>query len=458
MRGVRSLLVLLVLAVGLGAYIYFVEAERDLSDPTTKKSKAFTVDTSKVEEIEVRAINGDTTTIKKNGTDWQITAPAGVETDATAVNSLVSSLESLEVQSVVDENPASVKEYGLDPVRFTVAFKVAGDSSLHRLNLGEKTVTGGDLYARIEGQPRLFLISAFLEDSLNRTTFDLRDKTALKLQRDSIDGVTIEATGNPTLGLARKGTDWRLTIPVDSRADANSVDGLVGRVSQLQMTSLVTPDGTAMLKTYGLDKPQLVATMAAGSTRATLAIGTAKEDGSLYARDLSRPMIFTVEKALLDDLKKNADDLRVKDVFEFRSFTATGLDVTGAGIAASFAKEKAPAPAPAADPAATPPSDTWKQTKPAPKDVNQTAMTDLLNTISALRAEKFTDKAPTSGEDMVIVARFGEAAAQREERVTLRKAGGLAYAIRPGEPGAAIVPVADFDKAVTQLKELTSGK
>jgi hypothetical protein len=31
-------------------------------------------------------------------------------------------------------------------------------------------------------------------------------------------------------------------------------------------------------------------------------------------------------------------------------------------------------------------------------------------------------------------------------------------AIRPGEPGAAIVPTSDFDKAVSLLKELTGAK
>ena len=65
---------------------------------------------------------------------------------------------------------------------------------------------------------------------------------------------------------------------------------------------------------------------------------------------------------------------------------------------------------------------------------------------------------PAAGEDLVVVAHFGDAASPREERVTLRKSAGVAYAIRAGEPGAAIVPVAEFDKVLTQLKELTTAK
>ena len=97
MRGGRSLLVLLVLAVGLGAYIYFVESKRDLTDPETRKDKVFAVETGKIEEVELRSPNGDTT-LRKNGTTWQIVAPVAAAADEYTVSSLVSALETLEVQ------------------------------------------------------------------------------------------------------------------------------------------------------------------------------------------------------------------------------------------------------------------------------------------------------------------------------------------------------------------------
>ena len=85
-------------------------------------------------------------------------------------------------------------------------------------------------------------------------------------------------------------------------------------------------------------------------------------------------------------------------------------------------------------------------------------MTDFLNTVSSLRADSFTDHALASGDDLVVVARSGDASAASEEHVTLRKSGTTVQAIRSDEPGAAVVPTADFDKAVTQFKELTGTK
>jgi hypothetical protein len=164
--------------------------------------------------------------------------------------------------------------------------------------------------------------------------------------------------------------------------------------------------------------------------------------------------VFTVESSLLTDLEKKPDDLRAKDVFTTQSYNTTGIDIAHAGSSFSFAKS---AGAPAADAAASP-ADVWKQTKPAAKDVNATAMTDLINTIASLHAEKFEAKPPSAGDDIVVTLRSGDAAKPAEEQVTLRKVGTTAYAMHAGDPGAAVVPVADFDKAVEQLKALTTAK
>ena len=83
MRSGRSLLVLLALAVGVGAYIYFVEAERDPSGAPETRDKVFTVESPAIEEMEIRSATGQATTLKKTGTDWQIVAPVTAAADST---------------------------------------------------------------------------------------------------------------------------------------------------------------------------------------------------------------------------------------------------------------------------------------------------------------------------------------------------------------------------------------
>jgi hypothetical protein len=456
MRGGKSFLALLAVALAIGAYAYFVESKRDVSDTTaTKHDKVFSFDSSKIEQVQIKAAGGDLTTLKKNGTEWQIIAPETMEADQDAVSTIVTALSSLESTKTVDENPSAIKQFDLDPPRASVSVRLAGETTDHRLQLGTKTPTGADLYARVEGQPKVFLVGASVDDQLNRSTFDLREKRLLKFDREKADSLKLEPAGAPPAVLTKKGTDWRLTSPVDARSDSNAVDGIVSKLSQAKMKSIVTADGTKDLKKYGLDKPQTVATIGVGSTRASLAIGSKLDDGSLYARDLSRPFVFTVEATLLDDLKKKADDLRQKMLFDFRSFTAVSFDVTHGGQTFSFVKQK-PAAAPDSSPA--PAAETWKMTKPAAKDADQAKVTDFLVDVANLKADSFIDKAAASGDEVVFTARFGDEKAPTEERVTFRKSGTVVHGMRQGEPGAAIVPTADFDKVLNELTALTGGK
>ena len=443
MRSGKSLLLLVFVAAGLAGYIYFVEMKRDpAADTATTREKVFTLTPGSIQTVEVTTAGNTTTRVTRQDTNWAITTPTPAEADTVEVSTVVSSIEALEQTRVVSESPDNAAAFGLDPARITVAFTVTGETAPRRLLIGNKTPTGGDLYARVDGSPRVFLIGGYLEDTFNKTPFQLREKSVLKFSRDEADVLTL-AGGTSSMAFAKTGPDWRFTAPLNARADFAAVDGIVGRLFQARMVTLAADDGTSNLKAYGLDKPQMVVTVGSGSSRAELAIGSAEGEANVYARDLSRPMVFTIEKAILDDLRKPVDDLRLKELFAFRSFTATKFDITSGGTTYSFSKTKSSADN-------TP--DVWSLTAPTAKTADASKMTDLLTTTSNLRAESFVPAAHTSGEVVVITVAFGD---NTTETVTLRKSGDVVHAVRPGEPGAAVVSTLDFGRVLTLLKEIT---
>jgi hypothetical protein len=442
MRSGKSLLLLVLVAAGLGGYIYFVEMKRDpAAETAVTREKVFTLTPGTIDEVEITNAANEVTRVARQDTTWAITAPVAAEADTVEISTVVSSIEALEQTRVVSEAPESAAAFGLDPARVTVAFTVAGEGTTRRLQIGSKTPTGGDLYARVEGSPRVFLIGGYLEDTFNKSPFQLREKSVLKFSRDEADVLTI-AAGTSQMAFAKKGPDWRFTSPMDARADFAGVDNIVGRLFQARMIALVATDGTSTLKDYGLDKPQAVVTIGSGSSRAELAIGSAEGEANVYARDLSRPLVFTIEKTMLDDLRKTVDDLRLKELFAFRSFTATRFDITSGGSTYTFTKargegENAP--------------DVWSLTGPTARAADATKMTDLLTTTSNLRAESFVRAAHAAGESVVVTVAFGDNAT---ESVTLRKSGNVVHAVRQGEPGAAVVSTVDFDRVMALLKEI----
>lgn len=441
---------MLVVAAGLGSYIYFVEMKKDpAADTATPTEKVFTIAPGSIEEVEIAASGSEPVRVVKKDTTWSLAAPVAAEADTTEVSTLVSSLESLDRGKIIEETPASGAPFGLEPPRIKLSFKTAGDATAKVLLIGNKTPTGGDLYARLEGSPRVFLIGGYLDNTFNRKPFDLREKTVLKFTRNDVNAVTL-TQGTTRVALAKTGNDWRLTAPGNSRADAAAVDALISQVEQARMTGITTAETSpAALKEHGLDKPQVILTIGAGSAKAELAIGKKEDDTHFFARDLSRPLIFSVDKALLDGLTKKADDFRVKDVFAYRSFTATGIDVTSGGQTYTYAKKKAEGEGAV---------EKWTQTAPAEKAVDAAKFDDFLMTLSNLRAESFAAAAHTGGDSITVTARFGDAAAPQTETVTLRKVGSVVHAIRSGEPGAMVVSTADFDRAMGLFKELTGAK
>ena len=111
--------------------------------------------------------------------------PAAAPPDEAAVSGITSNLASVEIQRVIDENPTDLKEYGLAEPRVEVAFKSGGQE--RRLQIGQKTPSGTDVYAKLADEKKVFLISVVPRLDLQRGTFDLRDKSVLKLDREKVD-------------------------------------------------------------------------------------------------------------------------------------------------------------------------------------------------------------------------------------------------------------------------------
>ena len=449
MRGLRSTIAAIVVLAGLGAYIYFVTWKTPAGDAGAKKQeKVFAaLQADKIDEITVTSAAGDATTLKKEAGAWQVTAPLAAKADESEVTGMASALSSLEVVRVLDENPASLNDYGLSNPRIEIAFKAAGDKDPHRLLIGEKSPTGADLFAKRNDEKRVFLIPAFQETTFNRTTFDLRDKVLLKFDREKVDGVDVEA-GGKTLAIAKDGGDWKIAKPIQTRADFGSVEGIVSKLQAAQMKKGVSTEPTpADLKTYGLDKPDVTVNLKAGSSRATLILGGKAENNTVYARDASKAAVVTVDSTLLDDLKKGADDYRRKDLFEFRPFNATHIEIARNGQTVVLERVKGQGDnAP----------DKWHRVSPNPGDVDKDKMDGLLAKLSNMRAASFVESTAKTGLDkpaLTVDVKFEEG--KKQEKVTFGQSGSDMFVARPNEPGAAKGDAADFNDVVKAVDEIS---
>jgi hypothetical protein len=437
MRGLKSTILLLVILGGLVAYIYFVDSKRPATDAEAKDKAFAELTAEQIEEVQLKSETGETARVQKTGDAWNLVEPEAVEADSVALSTLTTTIAGLEVERVVDENPTDVKQYGLDPARVDVGFRVKGQKDFQHLLIGQKTPTGGDLYAKKPNEKRVFLIPSYHETGLNRTPFDLRDKDVIKFDSAQADGLEITHDGS-TRQFAKTANEWKIVKPVAVRGDYAAIEGEVTRISSLQMHKIVAPKADD-LKAYGLDKPDFTVTVSTGSSRATLIVGKKGEDG-LYAKDISRPMIFTVEETITQDFTKELDDFIRKDMFDSRSFTTSRIELHRGADTFVFEKSKG------ADG-----KDVWKNASGAAVDT--ATVEDLLAKMSNLRAMTFepTPSPSLKMPALTVTVRFDE---NKTETVAFGRSGIDVFGKRADEPASAKLDSMLFDEMMKTLDTL----
>src|SRR5439155_3987201 len=137
----------------------------------------------------------------------------------------------------------------------------------------------------------------------------------------------------------------------------------------------------------------------------SLLLGGKSADGSVYAKDASKPMVITVDPALVADLKKGADDYRKRDLFAFRAYDTTHIELTRAGQTVAFDKIKGAKPED---------EDKWRVTKGAgakPVDADKEKMGVFLAKLESLRAMSFAEPKTKTGLDspaLTVYAKFDD--------------------------------------------------
>ncbi len=453
MRRLRSTLVLLVLFLALGGYAWFVERERPPASEADANEQAFDVAAGRITDLTVNAAGGDVTVLTRteNEIDWMVTAPVDTEADDNAATAIATTLAALEIRRVVEEEAADLTPFGLAEPPVSVTFATP-DGEPTTLSVGDESPTGGERYAAIGS--RVILVAAFVESTLNRTTFELRDRSILEFTGPDVTSLAV-AQGDDVLRFAKADSTWRVVEPLDARADFGLVEAMVGRLGSGEMVAIES-ESTAGdgLEPFGLDSPRLTATVEVGGEDYTLLVGDENPETTVYARDAARDLVFTVDAALVDDLARGADVYRQKDLFDFRPFNAATLSVTRGDRTLRF--EKGPAAAgedAAADTGAG--EDVWRRVEPEPADVERPEMDALLRALSDLRADTFVESRGGTGLDAplaTITATFGDDGEQ--ERVLIGRSGDATYGVHGDEPGAAVVDTAAVDDALEALDAL----
>ena len=399
----RGLIVAVVVLAGLTGTLYWSNHHKPAE--TTEASANTAPKILSVKEADISKFG-----LKKNGAEqvagernssgqWKLTSPTPLAADQSAVSSLLGTFSSLNSERLVEEKAGNLASYGLDApkLEFDLSEK---NNQTQKLFLGDDTPTGNGIFAKLDGDPRVFIMPSFDKTSIDKTANDLRDKRLLTLDPDKISQVDLVAK-TQEIEFGRNKDEWQIVKPKPLRADGSEVDELVRALTEAKMQLNASDDPKKIASAFALATPVATAKVTAESGTQELQVRKNKDD--YYAKSSSVDGTYKVASTLGTALDKSLDDFRNKKLFDLGSEDLNKIEIHD-GSKTYFLTRSG--------------EDWWSGSA---KKMDPGSVQDLVDKIRDLSASKFVDTGvgAATSIDLTVTSNDGK----RVEKVAIAKLG-----------------------------------
>ncbi|MBD2387517.1 DUF4340 domain-containing protein [Cylindrospermum sp. FACHB-282] len=174
----KTTLILILLALGLGGFVYFheIQGATQQAGIQNKKQQIFAFTADDVQSLAVKTQN-ITLNLERNGQSdnpkWLIKSPISAPGNDPIVSYLLNLLVKAENNSTLSTPANQLGEFGLDQPQATINIKLKNQQS-HQLILGKPDYNKGFLYAQVDpgtnsnGNINLLLVSPDFGNAVNR--------------------------------------------------------------------------------------------------------------------------------------------------------------------------------------------------------------------------------------------------------------------------------------------------
>jgi len=438
--------------LGLGGAVWYSEKHPPQPKSDVKTEKILALEQDQIKKIRIsRPSGGDTVALEK-GDDgkWRMTEPKPYKADESSVSSMVSSLASLNADTVVNEKNSDWKSYGLEPGKIAVQITLK-DGKEKKLLLGDDVPTTSGAYAELQGDPRLYTIASYVKSSIDKPASDLRDKRVLPFDSEKVSRVSVKTT-EQTLEFGKAGTNWQIVKPKPMRADNSAIDDMVRSVKDATFESVLDESEKPPAK-YSFASPYAVFEAVDAGGVHTLTIGKDKKESTYYAKSTDMPGVLKISSTVAEGLNKKLDALRNKKLLDFGWSDPQKLEVRDGDLRMAIEKKKE-------KDKQGKEQDKWVRTDASNKELASDKVQSLIDHLRNLSAKGFAaDEASAQTKyglsKPIAEAKVTSDEGKRVERVFFASADGKYYAARENEPATYEIEKTsyeEFQKALNALK------
>jgi hypothetical protein len=252
----KSTGVLVAAALVLGALVFWVERPLRLARERPASRRVFPgLDAKDVTTVEVSP-GGQIIRAERDAHVWRLTKPILYPADGARIEALLKALAGLEWRRAIgaDElaNRADAQEqFGFDKPAFSLVLEGGGPP--RHLLFGKTSAFGDEVFLQVVGNPSIYLADASLLQLIPAGKDHWRDLAVLDLAQTPFDSLKVHSPGKsfdlqrePSTGL------WRMSLPLQVRADSPKINGLLEKIRQLRVVSFASDEAQPDLDLYGL--------------------------------------------------------------------------------------------------------------------------------------------------------------------------------------------------------------
>ena len=326
----KTTIILLIIALIIGSYLYFFERHQLTTDELTKlQKKVIAIDPKEITKVQINKEGLRETIIMGKETEdkWLMSEPVSARADHTVINDITKDLPELEKKDVITSTDYA--KYGLDKPAIIATFSTKDKT--YQFNVGKEAPLGLGIYIQLvtpapdQKQSDIYVVAKSFYEKLNKSLFDFRYKKVFETDTYKINKIEFKYSDGGTIEIAKAGDSWDITKPVSDHCDKTKVQDIINAINDMQITSFEEDNVTDFAR-YGLLPPELMMTVYYPNTvrsdlppqTEVLLIGKkpATDATKYYGMRQGTPTVFTVETTLANRLMVNSTELRNKKPFE----------------------------------------------------------------------------------------------------------------------------------------------
>ena len=393
----RTTLIIIVLLVGIGGayYLFFQEpSDKAVENEKPPIHEVYGVARDAVQQVEITFADvayQDLKLVKDTTDNWQLAKPFHVDADSEKVSQMLDDILNKRVKQTLEAT--ELAQYGLDTPSITLSLWTAGDAPTATFLIGKKAINFS-VYVQEKSEADIFLIESSALDDLTKSPTDLRDRSVIKFNTETVLGIQFKHgdAGSSTINCEKRDGTWHIVQPLEAKADAEEIETLLSELRSLKVSTFEA-DGadanvSAQLEKSGLDDPRIQVELTDGDNTYAIDIGasvssdTGTQERVYVKTAVYQDAVYTVAEDIYHLLNKSVFDLRDKRIIDFQRTDTIRIEIKEDTETIVCTKNF---------------DNTWELQTPTGKiKADAEAVDDLLFGVDSLEAAAFVDDSPGS--------------------------------------------------------------